>query len=196
MITYLTGKIINYSLEKESSLEILLNNGVGYKVLIPSLYNNILVGDNIEIYTHFHVREDAQTLYGFKTRDERDFFQILISVSGIGPKIGLAIISTYDRKELEEIIGNGDAKKLSKVSGLGMKGAQKIILDLRGKIDFDQTESKSADDSKLKELKQVLKTLGFAGDQLKDGIEYAEGILNVNSDIEIEDLVKKVLNHD
>lgn len=194
MITYISGKIINYSLGKESYIEILLESGIAYKVLIPSLYNKIIKGDKIEIYTHFHVRDDAQTLYGFKTRDERDFFQILISVSGIGPKIGLAIISMYSRKELEEIIGAGDAKTLSKVSGLGSKGAQKIILDLRGKIDFDQKEGSG--DSKIKELKQVLKTLGFTGDQLKGGVEYAEGILTKNKSIEIEDLVKKVLTHD
>jgi Holliday junction DNA helicase RuvA len=101
-------------------------------------------------------------------------------------------MSTYSKKELEKILNEGDAKMLSKVSGLGMKGAQKIILDLRGKIDLNQ--DKESGNNSLKELKSVLKTLGFSGDSLKEYVEYGEGLLSTNSDIDIEDLVKKVLS--
>lgn len=193
MISFISGKVTKYALNKESFVDVLTDIGIGYRVLLPTNYN-IIVNEKIELFTHFHVREDAQTLYGFKTTDERDFFEILISVSGIGPKIGLAIISTYSKKELEEIISQGDAKKLSKVSGLGLKGAQKIILELRGKIDFEAKEG--SQDGKVKEIREILKTLGFVGEQLKSGVEYAEVVLSKNSDIEIEELVKKVLSHD
>jgi Holliday junction DNA helicase RuvA len=101
-------------------------------------------------------------------------------------------MTMFSRKELEDRILEGDAKALSKVPGLGMKGAQKIILELRGKIDFDQKES--SEDSIIKELKEVLKTLGFAGSQLKERIEVGEKILKKKSDISIEELIKKVLS--
>jgi len=101
-------------------------------------------------------------------------------------------MSTFSRKKLEQIIIDGDAKALTEVSGLGMKGAQKIILDLRGKIDFDQEEG--AEDVIIKELKEALKTLGFSGDQLKEKIKLGEKILKKRKEISIEDLIKKVLS--
>jgi Holliday junction DNA helicase RuvA len=98
----------------------------------------------------------------------------------------------FSRKELERKILEGDAKSLSKVPGLGMKGAQKIILELRGKIDFEQKEG--SEDSIIKELKEALKTLGFSGSQLKEGVEVGEKILKKSKDISIEELIKKVLS--
>ena len=192
MITYITGEILKTNISKDSYVDILISSGVGYRIYIPSTYILPSKGEKYSVYTYFHVREDNQTLFGFETEEDRDLFELLISVSGIGPKIGLAIMSTYSKKELDSMLNEGDAKKLSKVSGLGMKGAQKIILDLRGKIDLNQ--EKDGGSNALKELKTALKTLGFAGDSLKEYVEYGEGVLSANSDIEIEDLVKKVLS--
>ena len=149
-------------------------------------------GEKYSLFTHFHVREDNQTLFGFEKEDERDFFEQLISVSGVGPKIGLAILSTFSRNDLEGVILEGDARGLSRVQGLGMKGAQKIILELRGKIDFDQKET--TEESIIKELKEALKSLGFTGDLLKEKIKLADGMVKKNKDMEIEELIKKVLN--
>ncbi len=192
MISYITGIVLKTNIAKDSYIDIQTASGLGYRISVPSTYILPPRGEKYSLYTHFHVREDNQTLFGFEREEERDFFEILISVSGIGPKIGLAIISTYSKKELEEIITQGDAKKLSKVNGLGLKGAQKIILELRGKVDFEQMGDENKDI--LKELKEVLKTLGFSGEQLKGDVEYAGAILKTNSEIEIEDLVKKVLS--
>jgi Holliday junction DNA helicase RuvA len=101
-------------------------------------------------------------------------------------------MSTFSRKKLEKTILEGDAKALTKVSGLGMKGAQKIILDLRGKINFDQKED--FEDIVIRELKEALKTLGFSGEQLKEKIKLGEKILKKREDISIEELIKKVLS--
>ncbi len=192
MISYITGTILKNHISKDSFVDILTNSGIGYRINIPSTYIPPAKGEKYSLYTHFHVREDNQTLFGFKKEEERDFFEQLISVSGVGPKIGLAIISVFSRKELEKMILEGDAKALTKVSGLGMKGAQKIILDLRGKIDFDQKED--SEESVIKELKEALKTLGFSGEQLKEKIKLSEDIVKKKKDISIEELIKKVLS--
>jgi len=192
MISYITGTVQKRSISKDSYVDILTNSGIAYRISIPNTYIVPPKGEMYSLYTHFHVRDDNQSLYGFEKEQERDFFEQLISVSGIGPKIGIAIITMFRRKELEDKILEGDAKSLSKVSGLGMKGAQKIILELRGKIDFEQKES--SEDSIIRELKEALKTLGFSSSQLKESVEVGEKILKKNKDISIEELIKKVLS--
>ena len=191
MISYITGIILKSHVSKDSYVDILTDSGIGYRINIPNSYTPPSRDQKYSLFTHLHVREDNHTLYGFEKEEERNFFEQLITVSGIGPKIGLAILSTFSRTKLEEIILEGDSKALSKVSGLGSKGAQKIILELRGKIDFDEKEGK--DESIIKELKEVLKTLGFSGEQLKEKVSNGENILSKNSDISIEDLIKEVL---
>ncbi|KUK67281.1 MAG: Holliday junction ATP-dependent DNA helicase RuvA [candidate division WS6 bacterium 36_33] len=192
MISYITGTVQKTNISKDSYVDILTNSGIAYRISIPSTYKVPSKGEMYSLYTHFHVRDDNQSLYGFEKEQERDFFEQLISVSGIGPKIGIAVITMFSRKELENKILEGDAKSLSKVPGLGMKGAQKIILELRGKIDFEQKES--SEDSIIRELKEALKTLGFSGSQLKESVEVGEKILKKNKDISIEELIKKVLS--
>jgi holliday junction DNA helicase RuvA len=192
MISYITGIVLKTNISKDSYVDIQTDSGIAYRISIPSTYIVPPKGKKYSLYTHFHVREDNQTLFGFKKEGERDFFEQLISVSGVGPKTGLSIMSTFSRKKLEQIIIDGDAKALTEVSGLGMKGAQKIILELRGKIDFDQEEG--AEDVIIKELKEALKTLGFSGDQLKEKIKLGEKILKKRKEISIEDLIKKVLS--
>jgi Holliday junction DNA helicase RuvA len=192
MISYITGTVQKTNISKESYVDILTNSGIAYRIRIPSTYIVPHKGKVYSLYTHFHVRDDNQSLYGFEKEQERDFFEQLISVSGIGPKIGMAMITMFSRKELEDKILGGDAKSLSKVSGLGMKGAQKIILELRGKIDFEQKES--VEDLIIRELKEALKTLGFSGSQLKESIEVGEKVLKKNRDISIEELIKEVLS--
>ena len=193
MISYITGTVLKSNISKDSYVDILTNSGIAYRISIPTTYIIPPKGEKYSLFTHFHVREDNQTLFGFKTEQERDFFEQLVSVSGVGPKIGVAIISSFSRKDLEKMILDGDANALTKVPGLGMKGAQKIILELRGKIDFEQQEEGSQD-LVIKELKEALKTLGFKNDQLKEKIKLGEKIVKKNSDISIEELVKKVLS--
>ncbi len=192
MISYITGTVLKTSISKDSYVDIQTDSGLGYRVYIPSSYILPSKGEKYSLFTHFHVRDDAQLLYGFEREDERDFFEQLISVSGIGPKIGISILSTFSRSDLEAVILEGDAKELSRVQGLGMKGAQKIILELRGKIDFDQKES--SEESIIKELKGALKSLGFTGDQLKEKVKVAQDVIKNNDGIEIEELIKRVLS--
>ena len=132
MIALLTGK----SAHKSPEYIILDVNGVGYRVQIPfSTYYELPDGGaeiSLNIYTH--VKEDAISLYGFRTADEKIFFQLLISVSGIGPKLGKDILSNIQVKELASAIVRGDLARLSAVPGIGKKTAERLVLELKDKV--------------------------------------------------------------
>jgi Holliday junction DNA helicase RuvA len=104
--------------------------GVGYKVFVPRHPS----GDSVLLHTHQVVREDDESLYGFETRDELTLFEMLISVSGVGPKAGLAILSVARPAEIAGAIGSGDAALLARAPGVGKKTAERLIVDLKGKI--------------------------------------------------------------
>ena len=109
--------------------------GVGYFINISlHTYSEIEKCDNVKLFVHHIVREDAQLLYGFSTKEERDLFRLLISVSGVGGNTARMIQSTYSPSELRNIIATGNATLLKNVKGLGLKTAQKIIVDLSGKM--------------------------------------------------------------
>ena len=192
MISYISGKVIKSNIGKVSYIDVLLSSGIGYRVFVTSQFDFKKEGGEISVYTSFQVREESQMLFGFNTEQERDFFEELLSVSGIGPKSALSILSTYTMERVKEIVLDGDAKLLSKVPGLGLKGAQKVILELRGKIDFNRADSESKNDIRIKELKEVLKSLGFKCKDLEESIVKGEDILD-KEDINIELLIKKVL---
>lgn len=132
MIALLTGKIAH----KSPEYIILDVNGVGYRVQIPfSTYYDLPEGGaeiSLNIYTH--VKEDAISLYGFRTADEKIFFQLLISVSGIGPKLGKDILSNIQVNELASAITRGDLARLSAVPGIGKKTAERLVLELKDKV--------------------------------------------------------------
>ena len=192
MISYISGKVLKNNIGKNNYVDVLLPSGIAYRVFVTSMFNFVQVGSQISIYTSFQVREDSQTLYGFATQEERDFFEELLTVSGIGPKSALSILSTYSMDRVKKIILDGDSVLLSKTPGLGLKGAQKVILELRGRIDFEKDDLQMKENVKLGELKDALKSLGFAGKDLKDGMKKGEEVLK-EGDVDIEVLIKKVL---
>lgn len=192
MISYISGKVLKNVIGKNGYVDVLTNAGIGYRVFVTLHFTYSDINSEISIYTSFQVREDSQTLYGFNTQQERDFFEELLNVSGIGPKSAISILSTYSIDKIKEIVAQGDSKLLSKAPGLGIKGAQKVILELRGKIDFDNEDKLDIEDEKLKELKEALKILGFKGSELEQSVKRGGEILK-KENIEIEILIKKVL---
>lgn len=133
MITYLDGTIAE-SLPGRLTIDV---GGVGYEVLVPLSTSDRVpaAGSKVRILTHLHVREQEQTLYGFITGDERDLFRLLIDrVSGIGPKLGLAVLSGMGVDEFKNAVVTGDIPALSKISGLGKKTAERIVLELKDKV--------------------------------------------------------------
>jgi holliday junction DNA helicase RuvA len=133
MITFLDGKLIS-ALPTQAVVDV---SGVGYEVFIPlSSYDKLpSVGQPIRILTHLAVREDAHVLYGFMTAAERDLFRLLVNnVSGIGPKLALAVLSGMTVNHFKAAVVNSDVASLSKISGLGKKTAERIILELKDKL--------------------------------------------------------------
>ena len=193
MISYITGTIQKIVVSKDTYVDILTSGGVGYRISVPSSYIIPAIGEEYSLFTHFHVREDTQALYGFTNENERNFFEQLIQVSGVGPKIGMAILSAFSRDELEGLIEEGDARSLSKVPGLGMKRAQKIIIELRGIVDLTKTSEEES--TLLKDVKGALKTLGFDTVSIKEKIKLAEDIVKKNKDITAEELIKEVIKN-
>ncbi|MFP6874789.1 MAG: Holliday junction branch migration protein RuvA [Verrucomicrobiales bacterium] len=133
MITFLDG-VLAENLPGRLAINI---GGIGYEVLVPLSTSDRApaVGENVRILTHLHIREQEQTLYGFQTHDERDLFRLLIDrVSGIGPKLGLAVLSAMEVGEFKDAVIRGDITALSTISGLGKKTAERIVLELQDKI--------------------------------------------------------------
>src|SRR4030081_1350734 len=132
MITFLEGTLTS-ALPTQAVISV---NGVGYEVLIPlSSYDKLpTVGQTVRILTHLHVREDAHILYGFMTAAERDLFRLLVNnVSGIGPKLALAVLSGMSVGNFKTAVVNSDVAALSNISGLGKKTAERIVLELKKK---------------------------------------------------------------
>lgn len=136
MIGYIKGKVI-YSSEGAVLLE---NNGIGYEILCSgALYARLLSDGQGEAYTYLQVKEDGVSLFGFISPEEKSMFQKLISVSGVGPKMGIAILSSMNINDIAVAIANSDVKKLTAAKGLGKKTAERIILELREKVAASDT---------------------------------------------------------
>ncbi len=133
VITFLHGRLA-HALPTQATVDV---QGVGYEVFIPlSSYDKLpAAGQPIEILTHLHVREDAQILYGFMTAAERDLFRLLVNhVSGIGPKLALAVLSGMSVTNFKSAVVNNDVSALSKISGVGKKTAERMVLELKDKV--------------------------------------------------------------
>lgn len=131
MIAYLKGTIKN----KGQGYIILEAGHIGYQVFInPVFYSELSINQELEVYTHQHVREDALDLYGFVNLEQLEMFELLLSISGIGPKSALGALAVAGVDELKETIAQGDPSLLTKVSGIGKKTAERIVLELREKV--------------------------------------------------------------
>jgi Holliday junction DNA helicase RuvA len=125
------------------------------------------IGGEVRLYTHLHIREDVMALYGFASSDQRHLFETLLGVSGIGPKVALSLLSTAAPDELRTIIAGGDTARLSRVPGIGKKTAERLVLELKGKLDIKGLPAPSAATPGLMavnaELAEMLVSLGFSG---------------------------------
>ncbi len=135
MISYIKG-----SLEEQREDSVVVEcQGIGYDIKTPDLTNrNIKIGEKIKVYTYMYVREDTLCLYGFLSREEREVFQMLISVNGIGPKAAIAILSTLTIEELAYAVLSDDVKTISKTPGIGPKGAKRLIIELKDKLKIEE----------------------------------------------------------
>ena len=142
MIAYLRGKVLTTTAETA----ILDVNGVGYEAYCSGgAFRKLTVGAVAELYTYLQVKEDGVTLFGFESVKEKELFLKLITVSGVGPKLGIAVLAALSADEFATAIATADVKRLSAVKGLGKKTAEKIVLELHGKISAAEVMSASQD---------------------------------------------------
>ena len=177
--------------------------GIGYQVFISLQTFDYLpsVGENLKIYTYLYLREDAMILYGFLTKDDLELFKLLISVSGIGPKGGLAILSTLEADDLRFAIVSGDAKAISKAPGVGGKTAQRVILELKDKLSLeDAFEAKTehvqknvaaAGGSVKNDAVMALTALGYSSTESLKAVSAVE----ITEDMDVEEVLKAALKH-
>lgn len=159
MISFLRGEVAHVG----ATSVVLDVNGVGYSVnATPHLLLNLRLGHEITVHTSFIVREDSQTLFGFGSPDEREIFETLITVSGIGPRIGLAVLASMSADQVREAIANSDDKAFSKVSGIGPKTARRIVLELAGKLVLPEAAGTANATAIPAEVAQALVGLGWS----------------------------------
>jgi len=197
MISFLQGRLVE-ALPTQATVEV---HGLGYDVLIPlSSYDKLpQPGNEVKLLTHLAVREDAHTLYGYATSAERDLFRLLINtVSGIGPKIALNILSGISVTAFRGAVANGDVKSLSQISGVGKKTAERIVVELKDKVGAagaweaaSAQRALSPEDQKLNDAVLALVALGFKQVEAHDVVRKAQ--TGLGSQATVEDLVRACL---
>ena len=168
MITRLSGTIV----DKTPKYVVVETSGVGYKIFAsPQTLSELKKEEVVEIWTYLAVRENALDLYGFLSRDELDFFELLIGISGIGPKGALGILSVVDVATLNSAISLGDTSYLTKVSGIGKKSAEKIILELKDKIGILESADQTSYMKEETEAIEALKALGYRHEEAREALK-------------------------
>lgn len=132
MIAYVSGKLV----EKSPSLVVIDVHGVGLEIHVPASSFDPLpgIGETATLMTYHHVREDSMQLFGFTTQGERKLFEVMLSVSGVGPRLALAALSALDAKEIQECIVSGDSAMLTRIPGVGRKTAERLVIELRDRL--------------------------------------------------------------
>lgn len=195
MIAYLKGKLVH----KEPTFIILDVNGIGYQVSISlNTFSEIKDREDLKLVTYMHVREDAQILYGFVNETEKQMFQHLISVNGVGPNTALVVLSYLPPNELRSAIVREDAAALQAVKGIGGKTAQRVILELKDKLRKDPIEEGSGKpglvhNTMRHEALTALMTLGITKSAAEKSVD---SVLKLSGNtISLEDLVKQALKN-
>ncbi len=188
MIGFLSGKIIS-----SKPTKILLDvNGVGYLVNISiNTFEKINEKSSVSLHIHTNVKEDSISLYGFYSEAEKEMFELLIGINGIGPKLAIGILSGIQVDELKNAIQSGNLSRLIAVPGVGRKTAERVVLELKNKVDqIAEKGVKEIPFSIKNEAVSALTTLGYNYKVADNAVRY---ILNENGSVSLEDLIKKAL---
>ena len=195
MIRYIKGIIYH---QMDSSIIVENSSGIGFNIMIPSgsSFYKLTDGEEVKVHTSMIVKEDDISLYGFSDREELELFELLITVSGIGAKGAMSIMSVLSPNALKLAIASGDSKSISKANGVGKKTAERIIIDLKDKLgSFDETELDANIDDKIfvnddtrSEAKIALISLGYSHQEAENAISKIKG-----ESLSIEDYIKLAL---
>ena len=191
MITQIKGRLI----EKTPTYLVIDCNGIGYEVNISlNTFSSISSEENIQLFTHLQIREDAHILYGFFTVAERTVFRLLISISGIGTSTARTMLSSLTPNEIQQAIIAEDVPKIQGIKGIGLKTAQRVIIELKDKIKslHGMEEIPIAKSNTIKE--ETLSALEVLGYSRKSSEKVVDNLIHGNPSITIEDLIKGALN--
>ena len=177
------------------------NAGIGYRIFVPySVADRVVKGEEYQFFTHFSVREDAMQLFGFLTQDDLDLYRMLLGVSGIGPKGALGILSVMDADDLRFAVLSEDAAGIAKAPGIGRKTAQKVIIELKDKLNLEDAFEKKAAHTEQKAMETAgsaqsegvlaLTALGYTNTESMKAVRKAA---SVSPDAGTEDLIKAAL---
>jgi len=183
------GRLTGLLAEKNPPQLLLDVNGVGYEVDVPmsSFYNLPALGERVTLLTHFVVREDAQVLFGFLTHEERATFRLLVKISGVGPRTALSILSGLSVSELAQAISMQESARLIKVPGIGKKTAERLLLELKGKLGPDLGSPASVASDTQGDILQALVALGYSDR------EAALALKSLPKDVGVSDGIKSAL---
>ncbi|MGF0017229.1 Holliday junction branch migration protein RuvA [Sporofaciens sp. SGI.106] len=199
MISYIRGEL---SVIEENRI-IVDVGGVGYGIFMPGQSIRYLpaVGNEVKIHTYLHVKEDMMQLFGFLTRDDMEVFKLIISVSGIGPKGGLSILSQLSADELRFAVFSGDAKAISAAPGIGKKTAEKLILDLKDKLKLEDVLERGEDTTPSvtaqtdmgiqSDAVQALTALGYGSAEALKAVKK----VTITEEMQVEDVLKQALKN-
>lgn len=193
MIGYITGKIIS----KKPTQSLIDVNGLGYLVNTSiNTFDKICdVGEQISLYTFLSVKEDSLTLYGFYTISEKELFEILISINGVGPKLAQGILSGISSAEFKDAISNSNVSRLVAIPGVGKKTAERMLIELRDKIDkVSESDSKLSSETFTIKDDAVAALIGLGYNQ-KTADKIIRSLLEENPTLTIEDLIKESLKN-
>jgi Holliday junction DNA helicase RuvA len=192
MITQVRGRLV----EKNPTEVVVDCNGVGYLLHISlNTFSSLPADENVVLYTHLSIREDAHTLFGFINKTEREIFKLLISVSGVGPSIARTMLSSMTSEEIQNAIASENVALIQSVKGIGVKTAQRVIVDLKDKIlktfNIDEVSVRTSNTNKDEAL-SALEVLGF---QRKQSDKIIMAVLKENPDASVEKIIKLALKN-
>lgn len=193
MYYYISGKLVLVG----RGVAVIDNNGIGYEITISDKTAGRLQGassENVRLFTHFHVKEDAEELYGFYSTEEKRIFELLISISGVGPKAAMAILSTLSPEDFTMAVVSDDAKSISAAQGIGLRTAQKIILELRDKIgggDIPLTTPSGKAPAKSSAVKDALMSLEALGYSRSEAMKALS--VDGSDNMPVEELIRQAL---
>ncbi|MBU3010473.1 Holliday junction branch migration protein RuvA [Polaribacter vadi] len=192
MITQVRGRLV----EKNPTEVVVDCNGVGYLLHISlNTFSSLPADENVVLYTHLSIREDAHTLFGFINKTEREVFKLLISVSGVGPSIARTMCSSMTSEEIQNAIASENVALIQSVKGIGAKTAQRVIVDLKDKIlktfDIDEVSVNTSNTNKDEAL-SALEVLGF---HKKQSDKVVNAVLKENPDASVEKIIKLALKN-
>ena len=183
------GSIRGRLLEKNPPQILVETNGVGYEIDVPmsTLYNLPDIGAEVFLYTHYVVREDAELLFGFSTKAERSLFRLLIRISGIGPKIALSILSGISASILAQAVSQAEPGLLTRIPGVGKKTAERIVLELKGKIDtvVGSADSQTPTSGAKADIISALVSLGYSEREALQAVKGLAADVTVNDGIRV-----------